>query len=219
LRYGLPTILYGSFRAYLSSIRVIAENEAPVYKNLSDGKNVIAAIWHQRLFSALAYSVKYREFNPLVMISQSRDGDLISPVAERLGLKPVRGSSSRGGGTAFMAMIEAIEKHHLAGHVVDGPRGPKGIVKPGLVKMAQISGASVFPLFFSAKMAWITKSWDRFLIPKPFTEILVRWGDPVRIPQDTDTYGLENFRIEIEKKLIKGHARDDLRWNSWEKPL
>ena len=61
-------------------------NEEVVYSRLAEGKKVIAAIWHQRLFSALAYSLRYREFNPLVMISQSRDGDLVSPIAERLGL-------------------------------------------------------------------------------------------------------------------------------------
>ena len=194
------------------------ENDEPVYKRLAQGKRVIAAIWHQRLFSALAYSLKYREFSPLVMISQSRDGDLVSPIAERLGLKPIRGSSSRGGRSAFNSMVEALSDHRLAGHVVDGPRGPKGIVKPGLIKMAQISNAEVFPLFFSLKKAWITNSWDKFLIPKPFTHIHVRWGEPISVPKDADDDTQEDFRLEVERVLREGHKNDDLKWN-WGKPL
>jgi lysophospholipid acyltransferase (LPLAT)-like uncharacterized protein len=197
---------------------VTTENEDMVYKSLDEGKRVIAAIWHQRLFSALAYSLKYREFNPLVMISQSRDGDLVAPIAERLGLKPVRGSSSRGGKAALLSMIEALNDHLLAGHVVDGPRGPKGVVKPGLIKMAQISGAAIFPLFFSSKNAWITGSWDKFLIPKPFTQVLVRWGEPVMVPKDADESRQEAVRLEVEKRLREGHQRDDLIWK-WKTPL
>jgi hypothetical protein len=194
------------------------ENEGPVYERLAEGKRVIAAIWHQRLFFALAYSLKYKEFNPVVMISQSRDGDLVSPIAERLGLKTVRGSSSRGGRAAFLSMVEALHAHCLAGHVVDGPRGPKGIVKPGLIKIAQISDAEIFPLFFSSKKAWITKSWDRFLVPKPFTRVAVRWGEPVFIPKDADDRALGDYRLEVERRLIEGHKTEDLKWN-WAKPL
>lgn len=218
LKYGLIPIFYRLFRIYLSFLRVDSENEKIVYDRLATKKKVIAAIWHQRLFTALAYSVKYRQFNPLVMISQSRDGDLISPIAERLGVKPVRGSSSRGGRTALLSMVEALTEHPLAGHIVDGPRGPKGIVKPGLVKIAQMSDAAIIPLFFSAKKAWIMGSWDRFLVPKPFTRVFVRWGEPVFVPKNIAEVELESIRTEVENAMKEGHAEDDLKWQ-WKNPL
>jgi hypothetical protein len=84
--------------------------------------------------------------------------------------------------------------------------------------MAQISGAAIFPLFFSSKNAWITGSWDKFLIPKPFTQVLVRWGEPVMVPKDADESRQEAVRLEVEKRLREGHQRDDLIWK-WKTPL
>ena len=148
-------------------IKVIGEEIA--LGCLTDYGGLIAAVWHQRLLLALAYVNKFRHFQPVIMISQSKDGELAARLAERLGLVPVRGSSTRGGTTALVGITEALKKYLAAIHIVDGPTGPKGIVKPGLISMAQVSGAVILPVIVSAKKAWIVRSWDRFLIPKPFS--------------------------------------------------
>ena len=152
------------------------------------------------------------------MISQSKDGELAARLAERLGLVPVRGSSTRGGTTALAAILKALKKNPVVVHIVDGPTGPKGVVKPGLISMAQISGAVILPVIVSVDRAWIMGSWDRFLVPKPFSKVTIEWGPPLVVPQDLDPAQHEEFRAEIEKRLSEGYAQADLS-SGWEHPL
>jgi lysophospholipid acyltransferase (LPLAT)-like uncharacterized protein len=152
------------------------------------------------------------------MISQSRDGEFIADIAQRLGLFPVRGSSSRGGAEALKTIVRKLEENPMVGHIVDGPRGPKGKVKPGLIRMAQLSGAVVLPLILSVDKAWIAGSWDRFLIPKPFSRVTVRWEEPFSVPRKIDPEEFDSFREQIEEKLTQAHAEADLR-SGWKTPL
>jgi lysophospholipid acyltransferase (LPLAT)-like uncharacterized protein len=179
---------------------------------------LIVAVWHQRFLPALAYVTKFRNFEPIVMISQSKDGELAARLAQRLGLVPVRGSSTRGGETALAAILKALKRNPAVIHIVDGPTGPKGVVKPGLISMAQISGAVILPVFVSADRAWIMGSWDRFLVPKPFCEVTIEWGQPLVVPRDLDPAGNEELRTEIEKRLSEGYAEADLH-SGWRHPL
>lgn len=185
---------------------------------LADYGRLIVAVWHQRLLPALAYVTKFRHFEPIIMISQSRDGELTARLTKRLGFVPVRGSSTRGGTTALVAILKALEKNPAVVHIVDGPTGPKGIVKPGLISMAQLSGAVILPLIVSAKKAWIIGSWDKFLVPKPFSEVTIEWGQPFVVPRDIDPARFEELRKEIEQSLSEGHAEADL-GSGWKHPL
>ena len=152
------------------------------------------------------------------MISHSRDGELAARLAERLGLVPVRGSSTRGGVTALAAILKALKKNPAVIHIVDGPQGPKGIVKPGLISMAQMSGAVILPVFVSADRVWIMRSWDRFLVPKPFSKVTIEWGPPLAVPQDMNPARNEEFRAEIERRLSEGYAQADLS-SGWDHAL
>ena len=152
------------------------------------------------------------------MISKSRDGDWIAPVVKWLGLRPVRGSSTRGGKEAMTAMVDDLAINQAAAHVVDGPQGPKGVVKAGLIRLAQLSGAAIIPVYISVDRAWVTRSWDRCLIPKPFSRVLVRFGEPIDVPEQMDSKAFEALRLKVEKNMTEGHAQDDLNFG-WEKPL
>ncbi len=209
---------YYLLRFYLSLLRIRVIGEEIALGSLTDYGRLIAAVWHQRFLPALAYVTKFKHFEPVIMISQSRDGELAARFAERLGLVPVRGSSSRGGTTALAAIIEALKKYLVVIHIVDGPTGPKGVVKPGLISMAQVSGAVILPVIVSAKKAWIIGSWDRFLIPKPFSEVTIEWGQPFVVPRDLDPARYEELRREIEKSLSEGYAEADLS-SGWKQPL
>ncbi len=145
LKYRLVPLCYYLLRLYLSFLRVRVVGEEAAHKQFSTYGRVIAAVFHQRFLPALAYVTKFRNFKPIVMISQSSDGELIASLASRLGLVPVRGSSTRGGRDALMAILRALKKNPGVIHIVDGPTGPKGIVKPGLMAMAQVTGAPIFP--------------------------------------------------------------------------
>jgi lysophospholipid acyltransferase (LPLAT)-like uncharacterized protein len=214
---GVPTA-YGVIRFYLSLVRIRVDQEHLFFNHLQQGGKAIVAFWHQRFFGAIGYAKKFRALAPSAIISKSRDGELIARVAMRLGIRPVRGSSSREGKEALAAMVADLSIHPAAIHAVDGPQGPKGTVKAGVIRMAQLSQAAIFPLYISLEQAWVTRSWDRFLIPKPFSRILIRWDDPIFVPKTMDPESFEAARLRLENHLIRGHAADDLNWK-WRKPL
>ena len=218
LKYRLVPLCYYILRLYLSFLRIRVVGEDGAHKHFTKYGRLIAAVWHQRFLPALAYVTKFRNFKPIVMISQSSDGELIASLAERLGLVPVRGSSTRGGREALMAILRALKKNPGVVHIVDGPTGPKGVVKPGLLAMAQVTGAPIFPVIISAEKAWVMKSWDRFLVPKPFSTVTIRWGDPFPVPRGTHPEQLEVLRKEVESLLLEAHAEADLQ-SGWSQPL
>ncbi len=216
--YRLIPLGYYLLRFYLSLLRIKVIGEEIALGCLTDYGGLIVVIWHQRFLPALAYVTKFRHFEPVIMISQSRDGELVARFAERLGLVPVRGSSTRGGTTALVGITEALKKYLAVVHIVDGPTGPKGIVKPGLISMAQVSGAVILPVIVSVKKAWIVGSWDQFLVPKPFSEVTIEWGQPFVVPRDLKSDRYEELRREIENSLSEGYAEADLR-SGWKQPL
>lgn len=218
LKYRLVPLCYYLLRLYLSFLRVKVVGEEAAHKQFSKYGRVIAAVFHQRFLPALAYVTKFRNFKPIVMISQSSDGELIASLASRLGLVPVRGSSTRGGRDALMAILRALKKNPGVIHIVDGPTGPKGVVKPGLMAMAQVTGAPIFPIIISAEKAWVMRSWDRFLVPKPFSTVTIRWGDPFPVPRGTRPDQLEELRKQVESLMLEAHAEADL-ISGWRRPL
>lgn len=217
LNCTIPLIYY-LLRGYLSLMRVRVVGEEIALGCLTDYERLVVAVWHQRFLPALAYVTKFRYFKPIVMISQSKDGELAARIAERLGLVTIRGSSSKGGESALVSITKALKENPAVIHIVDGPRGPKGVVKPGLISMAQVSGAVVLPVIVSAKKAWIAGSWDRFLIPKPFSEVTIEWSQPFVVPRDLSKNENEDLRKDIEDHLIEEHAAAD-RNLGWEKSL
>lgn len=218
LIYRLIPVFYYVLRFYLSLLRIRVTGEEIALGCFSEYGRLIIAVWHQRFLPALAYVTKFRNFKPIVMISRSRDGELAARIADRLGLVPIRGSSTRGGTTALVEILKALKQNPAVIHIVDGPTGPKGIVKPGLISMAQMSGAAIVPVIISAKKVWMTRSWDRFLIPKPFSEVTIEWGQPLVVPRDLDPGRQEELRTEIERRLSQGYAEAD-RSLGWKDPL
>jgi hypothetical protein len=214
----LAPFAYFLLRIYLSSVRIQPINEDALWKFLETGRKGVGAVWHQRFLGVLGYVRKFRKLSLSIMISKSRDGDWIAPVVRYLGLRPVRGSSSRGGKEALAVMAEALTRNQAALHIVDGPQGPKGVVKPGLIRLAQLAGAAIIPIYISVDRAWVNRSWDRFLIPKPFSRVLVRFGNPILVPEGMDSEAFEAMRQAVERMMIEGHAQDDLSWG-WERPL
>ena len=218
IKFHLIPLCYYVLRLYLSLLKIEVIGEDAAYKHYVRYGRVIAALWHQRLLPALAYVTKFRRFKPMVIISRSRDGELIASLAERLGVVPVRGSSTRGGREALMALLRAFKANPAAIHIVDGPTGPKGVVKPGLIGMAQVSRAVILPIIVSAEKAWIAGSWDRFLVPKPFSKVTIRWGQPFLVPRNINGLEYKTLKEDIENRLTVAHAEADLS-AGWKEPL
>jgi hypothetical protein len=181
---------------------------AELREELARGRRVVLAGWHQRLYLGIR---PFAPLRPVIMISQSRDGERIARTVERLGWRPVRGSSSRGGGTALRAMVEAVSAGSVAAHVVDGPRGPARQVKRGLALLAQRSGAAIVPVYLGARRRLELRSWDRFHLPLPFTRVEIRLGPAIEVPPDA-TEGEQAALCErIEKLLEEGQVELDRR--------
>jgi len=216
INHGLIPGLYYLFRFYFLFCRLTVSNDAPVLQRLALREPLIVSIWHQRILAVVPYSPQFAPYSPSVMISQSRDGEMIAQLFSCMNFRPIRGSSSRGGQGALSALIQDLQNHSAAVHVVDGPRGPRGIIKPGLITLGQVSGAPIFPISASANRAWVLNSWDRFFIPKPFSTIHIAWDTPISIPPDLDPEHFEQMRLEIQNRMLSFQQRQDahLGWDN-----
>ena len=218
VRHGLIPLAHNLIRAYLYGIRKTILHEEQILRALEQNQKVIIAILHQRMFGVIGYAKRFGPFALGAIISQSRDGDMIARVVERLQFHPIRGSSSRGGKEALDALVAYLVDNRAAVHAVDGPRGPKGAVKAGIVRIAQLSGAVIYPVYISTNRAWVLKSWDRFLIPKPFSRLMIRWGEPFPVLNQLTEPEFDVLREKIEVQIRENHALDD-RAMGWAHPL
>jgi lysophospholipid acyltransferase (LPLAT)-like uncharacterized protein len=155
--------------------------------------------WHRCLISCACYF--HGKFQPAVLISRSFDGELTTRTVERLGFLTARGSSTRSGGAGLLALAKAIERGNPAVFTADGPSGPVYKVKPGAVKLAQLTGYAIGIFYAHPEKAWILRSWDRFMIPKPFSRVAISWGRHVEVPQTEDPMVFEATRLEVEAAL------------------
>ncbi len=148
----------------------------------------IYVLWHRSLLSS---AWRFRNRNIAILISESFDGELIARTVERLGFLPIRGSSSRGGAPGLRNMERAFLAGHNCAFTADGPRGPAFIAKPGAAQLANRLNTDVGAFYVLPQRAWQLRSWDRFLIPKPFSRVLVTWstrvpGDPAAVQSALD---------------------------------
>lgn len=199
---------YTLIRCHSLTFRLRVEGEEGWRRHLAGGGRVIICAWHQQFFSAIRHFKVYADLRPSLMISRSTDGELIAGVAQRTGWHTVRGSSSSGGAPALMEMIERVRETGLGGHVVDGPRGPAGRVKPGLIRLAQGSGAAIVPFYVTADRYWRARSWDRFLIPKPGAHVTLRFADLIHLEATSDPATLERQRLDVEALMRRDGWND-----------
>jgi len=204
LSRGVLPLVYHLIRLYSRTFRLTVENEAPWIEYFQQGGKVILCTWHQQFFAAMRPFRAYAAFHPCLMISKSRDGDIIAYVAQRHGWQTVRGSSSRSGKEALREIIEQVKQTRLAGHVLDGPRGPAGVVKAGIIGLAQATGAVIVPFYTSADRAWYFRSWDTFLLPKPFARVHLRFGAIIRFEAPASEVDFERQRAKLESILRPG---------------
>jgi lysophospholipid acyltransferase (LPLAT)-like uncharacterized protein len=138
---------------------------------------VVFAFWHRTL---LVCAHRFRNKDIAILISPSFDGELIARTVEYLGFFPVRGSSSRGGAVGLRGMAEAFNAGHRTAITADGPRGPNMVAKPGVVQLSELVGATWIGTYYALPdRRWELKSWDRFMIPKPFSTVTFTWPEHV----------------------------------------
>lgn len=153
-------------------------------------------LWHRAVILATIY---FQGYPAVVMISQSFDGELITRSAAKLGFGAARGSSTRGSLEGLLGMRRALEEGRPAIFTADGPRGPIYQTKMGPIKLAQMTGFPATAFYLLPERTWQVKSWDRLLIPKPFSRVVLSFTQG--IPVDCDATDLEPFRLQLQDAL------------------
>jgi len=198
------SFLYRFIRTYSWTLQLHIENESNWLAHIRDGGSVLLCAWHQQFFSAIRHFQNYASFNPSIMISRSNDGAMIAGVAEKTGWHTVRGSSSKGGKAALQEVTTHLRKSKLAAHIVDGPRGPAGKVKAGVIRLAHQTNSVIVPFYTAAEKAWYFNSWDKFVLPKPFSKVHLRFGDILTFNPTKDQAAFETQRQKLEKIMRPG---------------
>jgi lysophospholipid acyltransferase (LPLAT)-like uncharacterized protein len=210
IKIGLiSTFGYWTIRIICSTLRweVIDWQNLEAIENA--GKHMILAFWHGRTFLASYY---FRSRGIVVMISQNRDGEYIARVIQRFGFGVTRGSSTRGSHGAIMETLRALKMGSDVGFAMDGPRGPRYIVKPGAAYTAWKSGNPVLPFCISADKKWVMRSWDHFQIPKPFSRAVVLIGNPIYVELSAGKEEINVIEAQIQHSLDELRDRGDSWW-------
>lgn len=160
------------------------------------------AFWHNRLLiSAYMFERFFPTRRGAAMASQSKDGEIIAAIIAAFGLRPIRGSSSRGGARALIEMKRAHDAGFDVAITPDGPRGPKYHVNPGIVKLAQLTGSKIFPMHIEYSRCWRLRSWDGFMIPKPFATVTITFDALHPVAPTTIEEEFEAERLKLEQLL------------------
>jgi hypothetical protein len=169
-------------RVLASTWRMRSHGIEALHAARADDKRVIFALWHGELLPLLW---QHRGENVAIVISEHRDGEIVARIAESLGYATVRGSSSKGGSRALIGLMREIDAGRDGAITPDGPRGPARVFAPGAAVASQRTGALIVPIRAAASSAWRLKSWDRFLIPKPFARVDVSYGELTQVVADS----------------------------------
>ncbi len=164
----------------------------------------IYCFWHQCVLPCTMY---FRHSRAVILISRSFDGEMITRVLRMFGFDAVRGSSSRGAREGLLGLARILESGRTAIFTADGPRGPIYQTKMGPIKLAQMTGAPIGAFHLEPERAWTMRSWDRFLVPKPFTRICVSWAQWTHVPADLPAEEFEPRREELNAALERARLR------------
>lgn len=165
-------------------------------------KQFIIAAWHAHQCGLYGLKEIISKIN--ILISPSNDGQIITNACEDMGYKVIRGSKGRKGSSqAVLQMLDALKTGDDVAVMIDGPRGPKHIVQPGIIELAKLSGIPIIPFIWYSPQKNFLKfnSWDEFSVPLGFCKVVNVYGDPIFVDKDISPEGFEQKRLEVENKL------------------
>ena len=202
----LPPIAVGLICLLCSTLRFEEDNEPGARPaDGFPGDAGLYVFWHRALLLA---AFRYRKLGIRILISPSFDGELIARVVERLGFVPVRGSSSRGGASGLIALVRALQAGHKAAITADGPRGPVYVAKPGAAAAAQHAGSIASCFHLHADSAWLLRSWDSFIVPRPFSRVRVCWQQPFALAASlSSAEATTMLQTALDRAVVRAEAR------------
>lgn len=196
----IQKVLVPLVRLWFGTCRVEILNERILTEYILADRPIVAGTWHRASIYFLYY---FGKINPMIMISRSKDGEMLAHYAAALGVIPVRGSSNRGGRDALERMRQYLVNGGKAcATVLDGPRGPACVAKKGMLVLAKISRAPLIPLIWSAsRTLTLRNSWDKTMLPLPWSRVCIAVGEPIYISQESSSEDLERYRLLVEQRL------------------
>jgi len=200
---GAP-IAVALIKAMWATYRFSVRGEEDVERLVAEGRPLIITCWHDSLFVMAWYSVRLGRIGARVtyLVSPSRDGEFASRVLRVVGARVVRGSATRSGVKALYGLYRAIGRDNASPVVLpDGPQGPPHHCKPGPVLLAKLSGAHILPMGCAAGRSLRLRTWDRAVIPLPFTRVVVELGKSYTVPSELGAEGQEIERSKLETVL------------------
>jgi lysophospholipid acyltransferase (LPLAT)-like uncharacterized protein len=188
---------YSIIRLIGPTLRVAVSYEEGAQTTL-DQRPLIASFWHSCMIPA---TYIFRRMGIRVMSSNSYDGEYMGRIIHKFGFVAVKGSSSRNAVRALLGLRRALEQGWTVAFTLDGPRGPRHKVKPGPVALARSSGLALTVFHAAVDRAWVLNTWDRLMIPKPFSRVLVRVGKLIPVPEGATDEDLEYYTAELQAAL------------------
>lgn len=211
IRSDTKSVLIGTVAGWLMkliylTLRVEVVDEAGLREKRDEMPPIIFALWHSRFFVVppVWRKVLGKKRRNAALTSASHDGDMVARAMGVFGVKAIRGSSSRRGVAALVGLKKALKDGSDVSITPDGPRGPRYVVQPGIIKVAESSGAPIVQLHATFSSAWRIKSWDRFAIPKPFSKVVVTFAKPIYYERGMDAEALVHACRELEKSMRAG---------------
>ena len=197
--YVLPYLLFGLVYLWCLTLRSknLNEKEERHFKSLTGP--YILTLWHGRIFYLFYYLRRHPDY--FLLISPSEDGDLLASLARLMGYSVIRGSSYKKAVPAARSLIKVLRRNQRIIIIADGSRGPRCVAQSGSLQLAGITGAPVFPMTFGSKNKLVLNSWDKFIIPMPFTRCTVNFDSPIALDRKSFEQGIEDKRLKLENAL------------------
>jgi len=188
---------YWFIRLIGPTLRVCVSREEGAQQSIGE-QPLIASFWHAGMIPA---TYMCRNLGVRVMSSNSYDGEYMGRIIRKFGFVAVKGSSTRNAVRALLGLRRALQEGWTVAFTLDGPRGPRYKVKPGPVALARSSGVPLTMFHMAVERAWVLSTWDRLIIPKPFSRVLMRFGKLIPVPSDTTDEEVERYQQELQNSL------------------
>jgi len=185
-------------RALGATWRIRVEDDGPLHEMRRARHPVIFTFWHSRI---LPLTYLRRGEGSVALVSQHGDGEYTTRILERMGYGTARGSATRGGVQGLRGLVRAAREGHDLGITPDGPRGPARELKEGVLVAAQLSGAAILPFAAGGPSVWSVGSWDRMIIPKPFSRVNVKYGALQFVARDATEADLAEHGARLSAEL------------------
>ena len=197
----IPTLgsIFSNLVGHTTKLQIVAPENLSNKKALFDWpQGVIYAMWHSRLLYFTYYA---KDKKAVAMISESKDGEIITKTIQKMRIYAIRGSSSRAGKQALYQMVEVLRENAKVLMIPDGPRGPRYEAKHGVIRLAQLTGRPILPVSFSTTSGLFLPSWDRFLLPLPWGKAALVVDEPFFVPSQLNEEEFEQVRLSLQSKL------------------